>query len=84
MLVDCSALLCQSYEGTQASNLSDALHVQRECGVKSQLRVAPLFETLDDLEEAELTMRNLFSNSWYLNHINGTQVSHSEALPVEV
>ena len=38
------------------------------------LRVAPLFETLDDLLYAETAMRQLFSNEWYFNHIKGAQV----------
>ena len=47
---------------------------QRECGVRDLLRVAPLFETLDDLHNAPETMDTLFKSEWYLNHINGTQV----------
>ena len=38
------------------------------------LRVVPLFETLDDLQYAETAMRQLFSNEWYRNHIDGQQV----------
>lgn len=38
------------------------------------LRVVPLFETLDDLHYAETAMRQLFTNPWYLAHINGQQV----------
>lgn len=37
------------------------------------LRVVPLFETLDDLENAPGTMETLLSNAWYLAHINGLQ-----------
>jgi hypothetical protein len=37
------------------------------------LRVVPLFETLDDLENAPSTMTTLFSSEWYLAHINGLQ-----------
>ena len=33
------------------------------------LRVAPLFETLDDLSAAGATMHALFSNPWYLNYL---------------
>ena len=37
------------------------------------LRVVPLFEPLDDLEYAETAMRQLFSDAWYLQHIQGQQ-----------
>ena len=33
----------------------------------------PLFETLDDLNNAPTTCRELFSNDWYKAHINGMQ-----------
>lgn len=47
--------------------------VQRECGVKPIMRVAPLFETLDDLDHSEDAIRSLLSNSWYHDHIKGEQ-----------
>ena len=47
--------------------------MQRECGVKKLLRVAPLFETLDDLDASEDAMKALLSNPWYHAHINGEQ-----------
>lgn len=65
-----------AYIISMAHTASDVLVVvllQKECGVMSYLRVAPLFETLDDLEYAETAMRQLFSSSWYLNHIGGKQ-----------
>jgi hypothetical protein len=37
---------------------------QRECGVTKPLRVAPLFETLDDLDHSESAMEQLLSNKW--------------------
>jgi phosphoenolpyruvate carboxylase len=46
---------------------------QRECGVKDFLRVAPLFETLDDLKYSESAMTQLLSNKWYAAHIKGRQ-----------
>lgn len=42
------------------------------------LRVVPLFETLDDLNYAETAMRQLFSNPWYKEHIQGQQVRGKE------
>ena len=47
--------------------------VQRECGVKDPMRVAPLFETLDDLDHSESAMEQLLSNPWYSAHIKGEQ-----------
>lgn len=47
--------------------------VQRECGVTETLRVAPLFETLDDLHNSEASMEGLLSNEWYHAHIGGRQ-----------
>jgi len=56
-----------------ASDVLTVVLLQKECGVTPYLRVAPLFETLDDLEYAETAMRQLFSSKWYLSHINGIQ-----------
>ena len=50
-----------------------AVVVQREMGVRNYLRVAPLFETLDDLHNSKQAMTDLFSVPWYLKHINGEQ-----------
>ena len=33
------------------------------------LRVAPLFETLDDLDNAPAAMEALFSNEWYRDYL---------------
>ena len=37
------------------------------------LRVAPLFETLDDLANSEAAMRRLLENEWYRELIDGKQ-----------
>lgn len=37
------------------------------------LRVAPLFETLDDLHNSEASMESLLSNKWYCDQIGGRQ-----------
>jgi phosphoenolpyruvate carboxylase len=65
-----------AYVISMARTASDVLAVvllQRECGVKDILRVAPLFETLDDLTNAPATMTTLLSNDWYRSHIKGMQ-----------
>ena len=50
-----------------------SLWLQRECGVKDPMRVAPLFETLDDLDHSESAMEQLLGNPWYSAHIKGEQ-----------
>ncbi|KAL0034136.1 hypothetical protein WJX79_011096 [Trebouxia sp. C0005] len=65
-----------AYVISMARSASDVLAVvllQRECGVTETLRVAPLFETLDDLHNSEASMESLLSNKWYCDHIGGRQ-----------
>lgn len=65
-----------AYVISQATSASDVLAVlllQLDAGVKKPLRVAPLFETLSDLNGAEDTMRSLYSLPVYMGHINGKQ-----------
>ncbi|MEM7194978.1 MAG: phosphoenolpyruvate carboxylase, partial [Pseudomonadota bacterium] len=65
-----------AYVISMASQPSDILAVellQRECRVKTPLRVVPLFERLDHLQGAPECMRRLFETSWYRQRINGKQ-----------
>jgi phosphoenolpyruvate carboxylase len=65
-----------AYVISMAKTASDVLCVvllQRECGVRSPLRVVPLFETLDDLNSAPQTMTTLLGSPWYKAHIRGEQ-----------
>ena len=65
-----------AYVISQATSASDVLAVlllQKDAGVKKPLRVVPLFETLDDLNGAEDTMKKLFSLPGYMGEINGKQ-----------
>eukprot|EP00522_Entomoneis_paludosa_P011504 CAMPEP_0172453300 /NCGR_PEP_ID=MMETSP1065-20121228/10686_1 /TAXON_ID=265537 /ORGANISM="Amphiprora paludosa, Strain CCMP125" /LENGTH=1005 /DNA_ID=CAMNT_0013205479 /DNA_START=39 /DNA_END=3056 /DNA_ORIENTATION=+ len=65
-----------AYVISQATSASDVLNVlllQLDAGVKKPLRVAPLFETLGDLEGATDTMKTLFSLPAYMGIINGKQ-----------
>ena len=65
-----------AYVISQATSASDVLAVlllQLDAGVKKPLRVAPLFETLDDLNGATDTMRQLFSLPVYMGFTKGKQ-----------
>ncbi|KAL6644285.1 hypothetical protein ACP70R_015893 [Stipagrostis hirtigluma subsp. patula] len=61
---------------SMATAPSDVLAVellQRECHVKTPLRVVPLFEKLADLQNAPAAVERLFSVDWYRKRINGKQ-----------
>lgn len=64
------------YVISMAKNPSDVLAVTlllRKCGLDRALPVVPLFETLDDLENAAWTLERLLRVPWYTNHIAGYQ-----------
>ena len=61
---------------SMASEASDVLAVQlllKEAGVTWQMPVAPLFETLDDLNNSPTVMQKLLSIDWYKGYINTQQ-----------
>lgn len=61
---------------SMASEASDVLAVQlllKESGVTWPMPVAPLFETLDDLNNSPDVMKKLFSIDWYKSYIEGQQ-----------
>ncbi|MCE2594338.1 phosphoenolpyruvate carboxylase [Motilimonas cestriensis] len=61
---------------SMARQASDVLAVQlllKECGCPFRIAVAPLFETLDDLNNAEEVIKRLFAVDWYRGYINGQQ-----------
>ena len=60
-------------QATSASDVMAVLLLQKDAGVTVPLRVAPLFETLDDLNGAAETMDALFSIDTYKGSINGKQ-----------
>lgn len=60
-------------QATSASDVLAVLMLQKDAGVKDPLRVAPLFETLDDLNGAADTMKTLFSLPGYMGEIKGKQ-----------
>ena len=64
------------YVISMAGQPSDVLAVQlllRECGVDWAMPVAPLFETLDDLNDATETIRALLDLDWYRGYAQGHQ-----------
>lgn len=61
---------------SMARKPSDVLAVQlllRECGCQHRMPVAPLFETLDDLEHAESIISELLKHDWYRGYLQGRQ-----------
>jgi len=61
---------------SMAQYASDVLAVQlllRECGCPFRMAVAPLFETLDDLNRAESVISELLKNDWYRGYLQGKQ-----------
>ncbi|RTE65842.1 phosphoenolpyruvate carboxylase [Amphritea opalescens] len=65
-----------SYVISMASQPSDVLAVillLKESGIQHNIRVAPLFETLDDLDNAENCIRQLLAIPWYKQYTEGHQ-----------
>ena len=61
---------------SMASEPSDVMAVQlllQESGVDWPMPVAPLFETLDDLNSSPDVMRKLLSIDWYRGYVKGRQ-----------
>ena len=65
-----------------ASDILSVIFLQKEAKIKDKLRVVPLFETLDDLINAKLIMKKLFSLSWYrklINHKQEIMIGYSDS-----
>ncbi len=58
---------------SSASDILSVLFLQKEAKIKDRLRVVPLFETLDDLKNANSIMEKLFALPWYRKTINYKQ-----------
>lgn len=61
---------------SMASTPSDVLSVillLREAGLETNLPIVPLFETLDDLDNAPATLDALLNNDWYREYTGGHQ-----------
>ncbi|QIM62817.1 phosphoenolpyruvate carboxylase [Pasteurellaceae bacterium Orientalotternb1] len=66
-----------AYVISMAREASDVLAVHlllKEAGCKQAIPVAPLFETLDDLDRCEKVMSDLFNIGWYRGVINNKQM----------
>ncbi len=66
-----------AYVISMARSASDILAVQlllKESGCQFNMKVCPLFETLDDLNNAESVIKQLLSIDWYKGHIQGEQM----------
>jgi len=57
----------------QASDVLAVMLLQKEAGIAAPLRVAPLFETLNDLDNAADCLDALLSIPWYRAAIGGRQ-----------
>ena len=65
-----------TYVISMAEKASDVLAVeffQEKMGIENPLPVAPLFETINDLQGADSAMEKIFSNKWYKERIKGKQ-----------
>jgi phosphoenolpyruvate carboxylase len=76
VIADADPASLGSYVISMARQPSDVLAVmllQKACGVSQPLPVAPLFETLDDLERASAVITSLLSDASYVEAIGGVQ-----------
>lgn len=55
------------------SDVLAAILLLRKCGLEKPLQVVPLFETLEDLDNASWTLERLFHIPWYFRYIEGQQ-----------
>ncbi len=76
LLAEVKAAGVANYIISLTRNPSDVLAVillLRTCGVEQRLQVVPLFETMQDLENASWTLERLFHIPWYFQYIEGRQ-----------
>ena len=65
-----------AYVISMASSASDILSVmflQKQAGIKKYLRIVPLFETLQDLNNSESVMKKIYEITFYLKKFKNTQ-----------
>ncbi|WP_432696478.1 phosphoenolpyruvate carboxylase [Marinobacterium sp. YM272] len=76
VVADADPTALGSYVISMASQPSDVLAVillLQELGIGHNIRVVPLFETLDDLDNASNCMQSLFEVDWYRSYAGGNQ-----------
>jgi phosphoenolpyruvate carboxylase len=76
LVADNNAEGIASYVISMAKNPSDVLAVVlllKKCGLQRKLPIVPLFETLEDLENAAWTLERLLRIPWYTEYIDGYQ-----------
>ncbi|OOF69635.1 phosphoenolpyruvate carboxylase [Rodentibacter caecimuris] len=83
-ILDTCKVIAEQQEGviacyviSMAQSASDVLAVHlllKEAGVPFHIPVVPLFETLDDLNNVETVMTELFNIGWYRGEINNKQM----------
>jgi len=76
LLAEVEAEGVANYVISMTRNPSDVLAVillLRKCGLEKRLQVVPLFETLEDLDNASWTLERLFHIPWYFQYIEGRQ-----------
>jgi len=65
---------------TCASDVLAVHLLQKEAGCKRHLRVAPLFETKEDLMGAPASVKALYENKWYKQHFGLVGPAHQEVM----
>ena len=71
-IAECPKESLGAYVISQATSASDVMAVsmlQRNAGVAKELRVVPLFETLDDLKGATKSMETLYTTPAYVGSL---------------
>lgn len=74
------------YVISMAQQPSDVLAVAlllKECGVRWNMPVVPLFETLDDLDRAPSVMHRLWQTHWYRDYIKARHENTNEMVQAQ-
>ena len=58
---------------SSASDILAVMLLQKEAGIKNYLRIVPLFETLQDLNDSNQIMKQIYSIKFYLNYFKHNQ-----------
>ncbi|EKX31868.1 hypothetical protein GUITHDRAFT_121941 [Guillardia theta CCMP2712] len=83
VIMSCNAEPFGAYVISMTQSASDVLEVhllQKEAGCRQHLRVAPLFETKEDLINAPKALLALYKNEWYRNHFDTVNTKYQEVM----